>query len=172
VILEARLPGILKGREKPANAAEQVEIARLCNLKKLHARAARLYADAFAAEPQLAEGPRPGYRYNAACAAALAGCGRGEDGDKPGEAERARWRAQARQWLRADLDAWGKQLESGRAEDRTQVQKMLTWWRQDPALAGLRDPGALEKLPLAERQKCQTLWSDLDALLKRARPSQ
>jgi hypothetical protein len=35
-------------------------------------------------------------------------------------------------------------------------------------LAGLRDPDALEKLPLAERQEWRALWGDLDAQLERA----
>jgi hypothetical protein len=44
---------------------------------------------------------RPNYR--AARCAALAGCGRGADGANLSEAERAPWRKQARDWLRADL---------------------------------------------------------------------
>jgi serine/threonine-protein kinase len=109
-------------------------------------------------------------RYDAACFACLAGCGRGEGGAEWGDAERARWRAKAREWLRADLDAWARKLESSPAVDRAKAHQALGWWRQDPDLAGLRDPASLEKLPPAERQECQTLWSDLDALLKRARP--
>jgi tetratricopeptide (TPR) repeat protein len=171
VILDARLPAISRGAEKPADANEQIEYALLCVLKKLPATAARLYAGAFAMEPQLAEEPSTRYRYTAACSAALAGCGRGADAGEVGDAERAGWRAQARQWLRADLDAWARKLQSGRARDRTQVRQMLTWWRKDPDLAGLRDPEALENLPSAERQECRTLWSDVDALLERARPS-
>jgi serine/threonine-protein kinase len=42
IALKARLPGVLKGTEKPANAAEQVEFAQLCLLEKLYAGAARL----------------------------------------------------------------------------------------------------------------------------------
>jgi serine/threonine-protein kinase len=170
-ILEARLPRILNGTEKPAHAAEQMVFAQLCYLKKLYTGAARLYTDAFSTKPLLAEDPRTGNRYNAACAAALAGCGRGEGAAVLGDAERARWCAQARQWLRADLDAWAKKLDSGLAADRAQVHKILARWREDPDLAGLRDPDALEKLPPAERQECRALWGDHDALLRRARPS-
>jgi hypothetical protein len=105
VTLEPRLPAILLGKEKPADAAEQIEFAQLCSRKKLYAPAARLYAAAFALKPDLAEGLRTGNRYYAACLAALAGCSRSSDGVELGDAERARWRTQARQWLRADLDA-------------------------------------------------------------------
>jgi serine/threonine-protein kinase len=169
--LDARLPLILEGTEKPADAAEQVEFARLCHFKKRYAAAARLYAEAFATKPPLAEGPHTGHRYNAACCAALAGCGHDEDEAGWGDAERARWRAQARRWLRAELDAWGKILESGPAAGRAQVRMRLAGWREDSDLAGLREPDALDKLSPAERQDCRTLWSDLDALLRRARPS-
>jgi serine/threonine-protein kinase len=171
-VLDARLPAVLSGTAKPASAAEQFELAQVCALKQLNAAAARLFAEAFALKPPLAEGPSIGGRYAAACAAALAGCGRGEDGAELGDAERARWRAQARQWLRADLGAWAKLLESGIAADRTKVQNTLARWREDPDLAGLRDPDALAKLPPDERQECRALWSDLDALLQRARTSQ
>jgi serine/threonine-protein kinase len=172
MILDARLPAILRGKEKPANAAEQIEFARLCFLKKLYATAAGFFADAFARKPELAEHPRTGYRYDAACLAALAGCGRGADGAEVSDAERARWRARARRWLRADLDAWARILQSGLAVDRARAPEKLAWWRKDPDLAGLRDPDALEKLPPAERQECRRLWRDLDALLERAQRSQ
>src|SRR5260370_22251106 len=99
----------------------------------------RLYADAFAADPTLADDLRAGHRYNAARAAALAGCGRGEDGAGTGEPERARWRAQARQWLRADLAAWGTTLDGDPAA-RHRLPQTLTRWRGDPDLAGLREP--------------------------------
>src|SRR5215472_4056243 len=42
-------------------------------------------------------------RYNAANAAALAGCGQGEDAAKLNDNERTRLRQQALTWLRADL---------------------------------------------------------------------
>jgi len=38
-----------------------------------------LYADAFAADPKLAEDLHTESRYRAACSAALAGCGLGKD---------------------------------------------------------------------------------------------
>ena len=85
-----RLPAILEGTEKAANASEQIEFAQLCVLKKRYAAAARLYADAFAMKPQLAEDPLPGHRYYAVCSAALAGRGRGDaEPDCPGT---PRWR--------------------------------------------------------------------------------
>jgi hypothetical protein len=54
-----------------------------------HTRAmARLYAEAFAAAPSLADDLGAGHRYNAARAAARAGCGHGADTTGLGEEER------------------------------------------------------------------------------------
>jgi hypothetical protein len=132
------------------------------------AAAARLYADAFAASPPSADDPRSTYRYTAACAAALAGLGRGEDGATLGEADRARWRGRAREWLRADLTVWARTLESGAEADLLLVLRRLAHLWADPDLAGLFDHDALEQLPAAERQECRTLRGEVDALIRRA----
>ena len=95
----------------------------------------------------------------------MAGCGGGADGATLGEPERARWRRQAREWLRLDLAAGAKKLEAAGPADRAAVQKALARWREDRDLAGLRDAGALERLPPAEREECRALWRDLEALL-------
>ena len=44
----------------------------------------------------------------------------------------------------------------------------LSHWKVDPDLVSIRDPAALAKLPEAERQEWQKLWSEVDALLQRA----
>ncbi len=55
-----------------------------------------------------------GSRYNAACAAALAGGGQGQDAGRLSDQERAGLRKQALDCLRADLRAWQRLLEQGR----------------------------------------------------------
>jgi hypothetical protein len=77
--LEARLPAVLAGKDRPANTAEGLELAGLCQTTKRYAVAARLFADAFAADPSPADDLSAGHRYNAACCAALATAGRGTD---------------------------------------------------------------------------------------------
>src|SRR5262249_27899951 len=74
--LDKRLPAILAGTVQPRDAAEQIEVGKLCHLKRLYRAAARFFGDALAAQPALADDPD--VRYDAACAAALAGCGQGE----------------------------------------------------------------------------------------------
>jgi hypothetical protein len=165
--LDARLPAVLRGAEKPANAAEQLEFARLCRLKKLYAAAARFYGGAFTAEPKLAEAVPAGARYNAACAAAQAGCARGQDAYTLDDKERARWRRQARAWLRQDLTWWSKALDTGNAQTRADVRWRMEYWQTDGDLAGLREPGALEALSLEERKECLALWQEVTALLGR-----
>jgi tetratricopeptide (TPR) repeat protein len=167
VALDARLPAILRGAEKPANAAEQIDFAKLCALKKLHAAAARFYGGAFTAEPKFADDVWGGARYNAACAAALAGCGQGKDADKLDETERARLRRQALDWLREDLTWWARKLENGTAQASASIRQWLQHWQSDPDLAGVRSRDALARLPAKERQQWERLWSDVEALLRR-----
>jgi serine/threonine-protein kinase len=167
-ILDAKLPTIQNGTEKAANADEHIDFARLCAVKNLYAAAARFFASAFALKPQLAEDLRASCRYDAACSAALAGCGRCEDRAELSEVQRARWRGQARQWLLADLDAWAKRLGSGSAADRAKVHATLAWWRQDPDLAGLRDVSELNELSAEERKECLELWAQVAAVLARS----
>jgi serine/threonine-protein kinase len=164
--LEDRLPAIVKGKDKPA-AADCLDLSELCFVKKHFATAARLYAEALAATPQLTEELRAGHRFNAARAAALAGGGHGDDLSGLGEPRRAELRKQARDWLRLDLLAWAKRVDTGTEADRIQAQRTLATWRDDPDLAGLRDPAALGKLPPDERQECGKLCSDTDALIER-----
>jgi serine/threonine-protein kinase len=161
VELEDRLPSVLIGQASPADAAEGMGFARVCYFKKLHAASARLWAAAFRDDAQLAENVASGSRYNAACTAALAAA------DAPDPAEQARWRKQALDWLRADLTAYSRLLESGRPDDRRLLWQRLRKWQSDPDLAGLRDPAALGRLPADERQTFQRLWADARALLSR-----
>jgi tetratricopeptide (TPR) repeat protein len=165
--LEARLPAVLQGKEKPAGA-ERPEFAGLCQATKRYAAAARFYADAFAADPKLAADLRAAHRYNAACAAALAAAGQGEDARKLADEDRTRLRKQALDWLRADLTAQTKQLKSWWPGEAGQAREALRHWQKDADLAGLREKAALDKLPAAERDAWQRLWADVAALLKRA----
>jgi tetratricopeptide (TPR) repeat protein len=170
VELDRRLPDVLDGRAQPANAAEQIEFARVCALKRRRGDAVRLYADAFQADASLADDLGKSNRYNAACYAALAAAGKDEGPKALEEPERARLRSQALAWLRDDLAAWGKRLDSGKPEDRPPVQRKMRHWQQDADVTGVRDTDALAKLPEAERAEWTKFWRDVDALLKRAEP--
>jgi tetratricopeptide (TPR) repeat protein len=166
---QCKLAALRKGNFKPSTHDERLGLSELCIIKKLYRTAARLYADTFAADPKLADDLTAGHRYNAACYAALAAAGHGEDAAKLDAKERERLRKQALDWLRADLTLHTKHLESGQAADRAQVRQQMMHWQQDSDLAAIRDVAALAKLPADERQACEKLWADVAALLKKAR---
>jgi serine/threonine-protein kinase len=168
LVLDARLPSLLQGKVQVASAAERLEYAVLCQLKKLFAAAARCYAEAFAAEPKLADNLLSGDRYQAACAAARAAAGQGRDAGQLTAPERARLRRQALAWLRADLVRWTKILDLGNPQGRSTVQQKLRHWQRDSDLAGIRDAAWLVNLPADELRACRRLWADVAALLKRA----
>jgi tetratricopeptide (TPR) repeat protein len=164
VALDAKLPMFQKGEAQPADAAEWLGLAKLCQHKKLHAASARFYQGAFDAESKLV-GPN---RYDAACVAALAACGKGKDANKLADKDKAQLGGLARGWLKADLALRDKQLASGKPADQADVQAKLRHWLADADFAGVRDPKALAKLPEAERQSWQKLWNDVGDMLKRA----
>jgi tetratricopeptide (TPR) repeat protein len=169
VELDSRFPALLQGKDRPANADEALTLADLCYKKQLHGASSRFWREVFQEQPALAADLRAQHRYSAACAAALAGSGFGQDQPPLDDAAKARWRTQALDWLRADLAAWTKALESGPAPMRESIPKTLQHWKADPDLAGLRDPTMLAKLPEDERRACQVLWSAVEAALAKAR---
>jgi len=146
----------------------------VCEKKHLYAAAASLYREAIAAKPDLVASPSNGVRYNAACAAALAGCGAGEDAARLTDAERARLRKQALDWMRADHDAWRGLLDKDPAKARPVVAELMQGWLRDGDFASVRGPDALANLPDAERKDWQKLWADVAEALRRAgdRPPQ
>jgi hypothetical protein len=168
VELDERLAGLIAGTTTPAGPAERIELARLCSLKRLHRAAARFYGEAFAAQPALADDPGAAHRYNAACAAALAGVGQGQDARDLDEKERARLRQQALDWLRADLAASGRVLDTGPEQARPMAVRWLQDCLADPDFTGVRDPEALARLPERERQAWKQLWGDIRDRLARA----
>ena len=167
IALQDRLPAVLQGKDKPVDVSETVEFAELCGILGRTVSVARLFADALAASPQMAGELRSDLRYRTACATALAGCGRG-DAANLSQAERARWREQARDLLRAEVTLWAGVLDHGAAPDRIEVWDQLTHLWTDPDLAGLLDQESLEELPPSERQEHRALWGEIDALIRRA----
>ncbi len=163
--LDRKLPTILSGKAKPSDAAESLGLAQVCYGRKLHAASARFWFETFQAQPKLGDDMQAPNRYNAACAAVLAGCGQGKDDPPLDDAAKTRWRKQAMDWLTADLGAWSKILESGTPEARQAIAKTLQYWKADPDLAGIREPVGLAKLPAEEQAACRGLWSRVDALL-------
>jgi tetratricopeptide (TPR) repeat protein len=169
VELDGKLPAVLRGQERPANAREQAEYAQVCLIKRQYISATRLYREAIAAQPDVVESPANGLRYNAACAAALAGCGQGPDAATLNDKERSQYRRQALEWLKDELQAWKRFLEKGPQQAGPTVSQQLRHWLQDPDLGGVRGSEVLSKLPQDERQSWQQLWTAVADTLARSR---
>jgi eukaryotic-like serine/threonine-protein kinase len=165
--LDARLSAIIKGDQEPNDNAEWFRLAQRAYDKSLYATAARLWSEALETNPELADNRQAQHRYNAACAASLAGCGQGQDDPSPDEAAKDNLRKQALDWLKEEMAVWLKFVESGPPQAKAFMVQTLDHWKKDTDLAGIRDEKALAKLPEPERKEWQSLWSDVDAFLKR-----
>src|SRR5262249_42540191 len=119
---------------------------------------------ALAADPKLADDLRSWHRYNAACAGALAGCGKGR-GPALTDREKEALRRQALGWLHEERKARAGQLKSLRPAEAARARQALAHWQKDRALAGVRDKDALARLPEAERAGWAKLWAEVDSLL-------
>jgi tetratricopeptide (TPR) repeat protein len=89
-----------------------------------------------------------------------AAAGQGSKTGQLSESERADKRRQALARLRANLELRARLLNEGKAVDWS-----VAAWQTDPALASVRDPAELAKLPDAEREQWQRLWTDVAAIV-------
>jgi serine/threonine-protein kinase len=176
--IEARIPEILAGTERPTEVATQRTLAEWClKHKRLTATAVGFYTSAFSKQPSLADDLEAGHRFHAACAAALAGSGVGKDAAELDDRRRAVLRRQALDWLTAEHDAWAERHRSGKPGDRTAAATRLRAWEENEDLAGIRDEQVLARLTADERRDWKAFWAkvaavsarDPVALLKRAR---
>jgi serine/threonine protein kinase/Tfp pilus assembly protein PilF len=169
VLLDAKLPKILSGDQEPAGTAERLALARLCCLpcRQFYAAAARFYTEAFTAEPKLMDNLQAAHRYDAACAAVLAGCGLSKDAAKLEAQEAARLRDQARAWLLADLAGWRQLVDSDPAK-REALVRMMRHWQLDLDLSAVRESEAVARLSEVERREWQKLWDEVKKLEQRA----
>jgi serine/threonine protein kinase/cytochrome c-type biogenesis protein CcmH/NrfG len=170
-----RLPDLLASNDKPNSPVEACDFAILISqpFQKRYVDAVRLYADAFAADPKLAEdldlkmwgnlSERGSHRYNAACCAALAGCGKGADAEQRKDKEKERLRAQALEWLRADLVLLRRQAGSSLTVQRWQAAAKLSNWLKDSDFTGVRPGPNRIALPTEERDAWDKLWDDVKA---------
>jgi tetratricopeptide (TPR) repeat protein len=160
VDLDDRLPSVLSGDLRPRDAAELAGFADVCYIRGLCVAAARMFGEAFDAQPVLARE----HRYSAAWAAVIAGLDKGKDAGAVDEQQWERLRGQGLVWLRDELDTWRRRLGKGSDDDRADVLQRVNDWLRDPDVAGVRDPEPLGRLPAAERREWEKLWRDLREL--------
>jgi serine/threonine-protein kinase len=166
LVLDAKLPAILKGSVEAASAAERLEWALLCRhpARRLHAAAVRFAAEAFADEPKLADDLTNQPRYQAACSGALAAAGNAADTAKLTGRERAALRTQALKWLRADLTVYAALAARDGGKWKRAVRQRLAHWQRDPDLDSIREQDSLHRLSDGERDAWRQFWEDVEQL--------
>jgi hypothetical protein len=141
----------------------------MCQLhKQLFAASTRLYSEAFAEIPAVADDLGHMFRYHAARAAAMAGCGQGKDADSGNEKENARLRRLALDWLRADLTARRQLAQKEPNQARQVLFEVVLRMQQEKDFAGVRDAESLAKIADPERKDWQQLWTEVDTLRRGA----
>jgi len=159
--LDARLPFVLAGAERPDSAEGHAEVARLCSAyRRRYAEAAALYAEAFRLAPALAAAD--GHRLNAALAAVRAATGQGVE--PPGEADRAGLRRLALAWLQEERQAQADQVASPDQAVREGAGEILRAILNHAEFLRVRGPEALALFPEQEREEWTRLWADLNGL--------
>jgi tetratricopeptide (TPR) repeat protein len=167
-LIVPHLSETLNGEYHPKENQERLELAGPCEIALAYLVAARLYSDAFASDPKLADDLAAEHRCHAARDAAMVAAGKGKEAGLLSVEERARWDKRAREWLRADLVLCGKLLESGRPEDRKLVGHHLRQWQTDRQWISVRDDDGLKSLPKQQQEAWRSLWAEVDALSRRA----
>jgi tetratricopeptide (TPR) repeat protein len=166
VELDRKLTACLDGKDHPASPQEAAALAFHAAYRDRYHAAVRFYTDAFQQEPKIADDLQQQHRFRAACLAALAIAGKGDDSATLDEPARVKLRRQARDWLRADLKAYTALLEKNKAVAAVVAQRLASW-RDDTDLAAVRDAAAIGKWPDAERDEWKKLWADVEALRRR-----
>jgi tRNA A-37 threonylcarbamoyl transferase component Bud32 len=87
------------------------------------------------------------------------------------EAARARFRQNARALLRAEVAAQVERMSSAGPAEAAAARQVLEAMLGLPGLAGVRSPGALAELPEPERQEWQSLWQEVEGLLRGPDPA-
>jgi tetratricopeptide (TPR) repeat protein len=159
------LRAFLDGNYKPRSKDEKLCMLGACQFEGQYRAAALIYSEVLTTDTHLADDLNAKTRYLAACMAASVGAGRRRETEGLDTSDRLRWRKQARDWLRADLDRARKLLEEKPPWLRDSLESTLKTWTTDPDLEGLRDAAACKELSIAEQKEFQSLSGDLGTLI-------
>ncbi len=167
VLLFPTLPVFLKGKYEPRDNAERLNLAVGCRIRGDRRCAAVVYADAFAADPRLADDLKAGHRYTAACCAIRGNTGAGAvPVDDP---NRVHERRRALLWMRQELAVRARQGERGTPAERLEARQALQQWQREPLLVGVRNQSQLARLPADEQEEWGRFWAEVAALESKLR---
>jgi tetratricopeptide (TPR) repeat protein len=152
------LAAVREGKASPQDASESQCLLADDEFKGMRLASSRIYVKAFADDPRLVDNPYYHYRYRAACAAAMAGCGRAVDGARLSPNDQRKLREQSLTWLQAELADWAQRKKNSDTSYKA-FPEDLAHWRNDRDLAGVRDAGALAKLDGQENAQWSSLWA-------------
>ena len=126
----------------PEEAESKLDLARICRAKRHFAAEARFYRESFETKPAFADDLSSQHRLHAAIAAARAGTdeNRATDDTPLDDGERARWRAQALEWLRGEKDACAKFVDPNPKAKADPVQAGTAGLRSCPRPQDTRHP--------------------------------
>jgi hypothetical protein len=127
-----------------------------------------MFTEAFKSDHALAGAPGGSHRHNAACNAALAARGKGQDDPVPDQNARLGLLSLALGWLDEDRTAVERGLAVASPADRFRIVAMLNHWKNDPDLAGLRTARLVKLLPASQQNDCAAFWAKIDAMLAAA----
>ena len=159
---------LLDGRVISEDATELRRAATLGYYVDRHVASERLWREAFALRPELADDLPWMNRFQAARAAALAGCGQGEGAGELDDETREALRLAAAEWLREELRLISSRLGEDGEIARRLLAAALIEWRDCPELAAVREARELERWSPLERDDWRELWAEAAELLRKA----
>ena len=133
----------------PKNNPERLALAQAAYDTGRYSAAARLWAEALESDRKIADDRRLQHRYNAACAAALAGCGKTRDIPAPDEPAPQTAPSAPGSMLNCPFGPSSSHPPSPKSA--AAIAQTLEHWRVDSDLAGVREPDAIDALPEPER---------------------
>jgi tetratricopeptide (TPR) repeat protein len=159
--LAPRFERLMSGEERLSSNPERLALARLSADRGRHAAAVRLWSEAFATEPVLAEDTATWLRFSAASSALLVGLGEAKDEPPPDEGGRSKSLRLALDWLKADVAAYARRAAEGEPRERAAAYNALDYWFYGPGVMRLYFPEDLARLPRPDRDDWRALWDDV-----------
>jgi tetratricopeptide (TPR) repeat protein len=158
--LESQLPAVLYFRYRPRDA-NLFSLLEVCQARGYYVAAAQIAAGSLATDRPV-NVVSAGIRESAARSAALAIAGKDADQAQLSIEEWTHLSELANGWLHFAI-AFRVQ-EAQEPKRSADVHRALTHWKQDAALAAIRDSAWLDAMPQPDRERWQAFWVQVDAL--------